>query len=45
VLIGEGVRVILTTIDKADPHGFTPGEPAFLTTRTPGKIAEPPASF
>src|SRR5439155_10264024 len=24
VLIGEGVRVILATIDKPDPHGFTP---------------------
>ena len=45
VLIGEGVRVILATIDKPDTHGFTPGDPAFLTPERQARLRNHPRAF
>jgi hypothetical protein len=45
VLIGDGVRVILATIDKPDTHGFTPGDPAFLTPERQARLRNHPRAF
>jgi len=45
VLVGEGVRVILATIDKPDTHGFTPGDPAFLTPERQARLRNHPRAF
>jgi hypothetical protein len=38
VLVGEGVRVILDTIQGADSHGFTPGGATFLTPQRQARL-------
>jgi hypothetical protein len=45
VLVGEGVRVILATIDKTDTHGFTPGDPTFLTPERQARLRNHPRAF
>jgi hypothetical protein len=45
VLIGEGVRVILDTIHPADNHGFTPGDPTFLTPERQARLRNHPRAF
>jgi hypothetical protein len=45
VLVGEGVRVILQMIDKPDAHGFTPGDPTFLTPERQARLRNHPRAF
>jgi len=45
VLVGEGVRVILATIDKTVTHGFTPGDPTFLTPERQARLRNHPRAF
>jgi len=45
VLVGEGVRVILDTIQGADSRGFTPGDATFLTPERQARLRNHPRAF
>jgi hypothetical protein len=45
VLVGEGVRVILETIQGADSRGFTPGDATFLTPERQARLRNHPRAF
>ncbi|MBV9598090.1 MAG: hypothetical protein JOZ87_14630 [Chloroflexi bacterium] len=45
VLVGEGVRVILATVDTASPRGLAPGDPTFLTPERLARLRAHPRAF
>jgi hypothetical protein len=45
VLVGQGIQVILETIEPIDNHGFAPGDPAFLTPMRAARLRKHPRAF